>query len=264
MGDPRQIRRKYSTPKHPWQAERLEAEKIILGDYSLKNKKEIWRMQSILKGFTNQAKKLSNIRTEQAKKEKEQLMNRLLKLGLIKKNAEVDDVLGLTIKDIMNRRLQTLVYKMKMANTPKQARQFIVHGHVLLGDKKINVPSYLVPIDEESRIKFKDGSNLIGKFGKVELLEKAHAKTDGKTQVEKKEEKKSDEKSHAKNDNKSEKKELKEEKPKVKKTVKNESSGMNPLEKRSRKTETHAKTETKTDKEAPAKVKEKEEVENDE
>ena len=246
MGDPRQIRRKYSTPKHPWQAERLEAEKIILADYSLKNKKEIWRMQSVLKGFTNQAKKLSNIKTEQAKKEKEQLMNKLFKLGLIKKNADVDDVLGLTIKDIMSRRLQTLVYKMKMANTPKQARQFIVHGHVFLGDKKINVPSYLVPIDEESRIKFKDGSNLIGKFG-VELLEKAHAKTDEKAHA------KADEKTQAKTDEKTQAKtEKKEEKTKVKKTVKKkeEKSHAKPDDK------THAKT----DKEAPAKVEKKEEI----
>ena len=66
MGDPRQIRRKYNTPKHPWQEERLEKEKDILGDYSLKNKKEIWKMQAVLKRYTNQAKKLANIRTEQS------------------------------------------------------------------------------------------------------------------------------------------------------------------------------------------------------
>lgn len=168
MGDPRKKKRKYTTPKHPWQAERLESEKRLLEDYSLKNKKEIWRMQFILKKYTNQAKSLVNIKTDQAKKEKEQLINKLFKLGLVKKNAEMDDVLGLSVDDIMNRRLQTLVYKKNMANTPKQARQFIVHGHIFIGDNKMSSPSYLVNADEEIKIKFKDNSSLTGKFGKIE------------------------------------------------------------------------------------------------
>jgi|SRR3989344_2721872 len=206
MGDPRQIRRKYSTPKHPWQAERLEIEKEILADYSLKNKKEIWKMQSILKKYTNQAKRLANVKTEQAQKEKEQMISKLFKLGLVQKNAEVDDVLSLTLRKVLDRRLQTMVYKLGMTNTSKQARQFIVHGHVFLDDKKMNVPSYMVHIDEEQKIKFKEGSNLTGKFGKVE-----EEKPDKKE--EEKEEKKSDDKSNSK-------KKSKEEKPKAKKTAK--------------------------------------------
>ena len=178
MGDPKQIRRKYDTPKHPWQAERLEKEKDILAEYSLKNKKEIWKMQAFLKKCTEQAKRLANVKTEQAKKEKQQLINRLFNLGLLSKNADIDDVLSLNVKNIMERRLQTLVYKKNMANTQRQARQFIVHGHVYIGDKKIDVPSYLVPTEEENGIKFKDDSSLIGKFGvhEAEPLEKSHAK----------------------------------------------------------------------------------------
>ncbi len=243
MGDPRQIRRKYTTPKHPWQSERLEAEKIILGDYSLKNKKEIWRMQSILKRYTNQAKKLANISTDQAKKEKEQLIGKLFRLGLIKQNADVDDVLSLNLRNILDRRLQTLVYKMGMANTQKQARQFIVHGHVFLDEKKMNVPSYLVPVDEETKIKFKDGSNLIGKFGKTEeekpnkkgeLLEKAHAKNSAKEDVKEK---------------------IKNDKPKVRKSVKSGAS-----EKPAQKKE---KVHEKKDEEEAQVEEEKEEAEDD-
>jgi len=241
MGDPRQIRRKYDTPKHPWQAERLEMEKEILIDYSLKNKKEIWKMQSVLKGYTNQAKRLANSITKQAQKEKEQLINKLFKFGLMHKNAEIDDVLGLTIKNILDRRLQTMVYKLRMSNTQKQARQFIVHGHVFVADRKISVPSYLVSVDEESKIKFKDGSDLIGKFGKKEeeekpkktessenkkekkgeLLGKAHAKEDAKKEG--KEDAKGDEKSHSKDEalGKPLKKEAKTEKQKIKKIAKN-------------------------------------------
>lgn len=223
MGDPRQIRRKYDTPKHPWESERLEREKEILIDYSLKNKKEIWKMQSILKGYTNQAKRLANAITKQAQKEKEQLINKLLKFGLIHKDAEIDDVLGLTIKNILDRRLQTMVYKSRMSNTQKQARQFIVHGHVFVADRKISVPSYMVSVDEESKIKFKDGSDLIGKFGKKEEEEKPK-KTESS---ENKKEKKGEllEKAHVKENAKEvkdthEKKEAKIEKLKIKKIAK--------------------------------------------
>lgn len=223
MGDPRQIRRKYDTPKHPWESERLEREKEILIDYSLKNKKEIWKMQSVLKGYTNQAKRLANAITKQAQKEKEQLINKLLKFGLIHKDAEIDDVLGLTIKNILDRRLQTMVYKSRMSNTQKQARQFIVHGHVFVADRKISVPSYMVSVDEESKIKFKDGSDLIGKFGKKEEEEKLK-KTESS---ENKKEKKGEllEKAHVKENAKEvkdthEKKEAKIEKPKIKKIAK--------------------------------------------
>mgnify|MGYP001773173473 CR=1 FL=1 len=78
--------------------------------------------------------------------------NKLYKLGLLNEGATLDDVLGLTVKDILNRRLQTIVYKKGLANTPKQARQFIVHGHVKINGRKIIYPSYLVNRDEEDKI----------------------------------------------------------------------------------------------------------------
>ena len=148
MGDPRKKRKKYSTPRHPWQSERLEKEKLILETYSLKNKKEIWKMQAILKKYTDQAKKLTNVNTEQLKKRKDGMMDKLFKMGLVKKGADIDEVLGLTLNDILDRRLQTMVYKKGLVNTPKQARQFIVHKHVTIGGKIVNIPSYIVPIDE--------------------------------------------------------------------------------------------------------------------
>ncbi|MCH7902628.1 hypothetical protein IIC68_02645, partial [archaeon] len=59
-------------------------------------------------------------------------------------------ILSLTIKDVLERRLQTLIYRKKMASSLKQARQFIVHEHISVGDKIIKAPSYLVPLLEES------------------------------------------------------------------------------------------------------------------
>ena len=64
----------------------------------------------------------------------------------------VEDVLDLEPRDLMERRLQTLIFKSRLAKSLKQARQFIVHGHIIVDGKKITVPSYLVSLKEESKL----------------------------------------------------------------------------------------------------------------
>jgi small subunit ribosomal protein S4 len=154
MGDPRKQRKKYTTPMHPWQKERLDAEAEIRKKYGTKNKRDIWKMNSKLKTFFVGAKKANSARTEQDKKEAEQLLTRLRKLGLISETDGPDTILSLTLPHIMERRLQTLVVKKGLAKTVKQARQFITHEHILIGDRKITSPSYLVTLEEEGLITF--------------------------------------------------------------------------------------------------------------
>ena len=160
MGAPKKQRKKYSTASHPWQKERIEEESILLKEYGLKNKTEIYKMRSILKGFADQAKNLITSKTKQAEKERIALLNKLSKLGFITKTGNVDDILDLSINDIMDRRLQTLVYKKAMARSIGQARQFIVHEHIVLGNKIMTVPSYLVPVEDEQSINFVANSKL--------------------------------------------------------------------------------------------------------
>ena len=160
MGAPKKQRKKYSTASHPWQKERIEEESVLLKEYGLKNKTEIYKMKSILKGFADQAKNLITSKTKQAEKERIALLNKLSNLGLITKTGNVDDVLDLSINDIMDRRLQTLIYKKAMARSIRQARQFIVHEHIILGNKKITNPSYLVPVGDEQSINFVTNSKL--------------------------------------------------------------------------------------------------------
>lgn len=160
MGAPKKQRKKYSPPLHPWQKERIEEEAVLLREYGFKNKIEIYKMRSILKGFADQAKNLIASKTKQAEKEKIALLNKLSNLGLITKTGDIDDVLDLSINDIMDRRLQTLVYKKAKARSIKQARQLIVHEHISIGNKKITSPSYLVPVEEENSIDFVANSKL--------------------------------------------------------------------------------------------------------
>lgn len=160
MGDPKKIRKKYETPTHPWQKERIEEEKKLINEYGLKNKKEIWRMATILKKFKDQVKALASRIDEQSKLEEKQLINHLLSLGLIKQEEPLGNVLALNVRNVLERRLQTILVRKELAKSMKQARQFITHGHVIVDKKKITFPTYIVKLKEESLIEFVPASTL--------------------------------------------------------------------------------------------------------
>ena len=153
MGDPRKQRKKFSKPGHPWQKERILAEKDILKKYGFKRKNEIWKMDSMLRKFLGRAKTIIAQASAQSEIEKKQLLDRLHSLGLLKKDSRIEDVLNLTLENILERRLQTLLCRKNFASTMSQSRQFITHEHVAIGNKKITIPSYIVSISEEPNIK---------------------------------------------------------------------------------------------------------------
>ncbi|MCL5783518.1 MAG: 30S ribosomal protein S4 [Candidatus Thermoplasmatota archaeon] len=147
MGDPKFPHKKYSTPRHPWEKDRIDAEKQILIKYGLKNKRELWKGMELLKSFRSQARDLQarmRVNDQNAGKQFQALINRLSRYNILNQNATLDDVLTLTIDDILSRRFQTIVYKKNLAKTMKQARQMITHGHVILDGRRVTVPSLLV------------------------------------------------------------------------------------------------------------------------
>lgn len=148
----RRQRRKYIKPGHPWEKERMDWEDKLLSQFGLKRKREIWRAQTILRSVRRQARRLLSESGQQAEREKKLLISRLHKLGLVEENATLDDALGLTVDKILERYLQTVVYRKGLAKSPLQARQMIVHQKIMIGDRKVNVPSYIVPTREEQLI----------------------------------------------------------------------------------------------------------------
>src|SRR3990172_2962837 len=66
--------------------------------------------------------------------------------------------------------LKTIVQKKFSFKTPYQARQAVVHGHIMIGDRIVSVPSYSVGMNEENQIHLASGSSL-GKL--LEQHEKA-------------------------------------------------------------------------------------------
>lgn len=153
MGDPKRPRKQYETPSHPWKADRLAAELQLVGEYGLRNKRELWRAQTILRKIRAHARRLFGLTGEERAKEERTLMGRLYRMGLVDENATADDVLKLTVRNILERRLQTVIYKLGFARTIYQARQLIVHGHVYVGDRKVRSPSYHVMRGEERLIR---------------------------------------------------------------------------------------------------------------
>ena len=163
MGKPKFSRKKYETPSHPWQEERIKDEDELLRKYGLKNKREVWKAETVLRKYRGQARELlAKIRSgnPQIKKESDQLLMRLTRLSILPPNSTLDDVLALETESILSRRLQTLTYLKGLANTPMHARQLISHGHIAVAGRKTTVPGYMVKKDEENEIGYLDDSPL--------------------------------------------------------------------------------------------------------
>ncbi len=202
MGDPKQTRKKFSAPPHPWQKARIDEEKELTKEYGLKNKSEIWKIKTKAKNFAAQAKRLTAQDTAQSKKEEKQLLERLYRIGLLAKGADIADVLGLTIKDFMERRLQTIVFKKGLARGIKQARQFITHQHIAVNEKIVTSPSYIVLAAEEGSVSFIQKSALANEMHPERFVEKSAPKPKKPKKAGAKEEKKIERSSNSPNSNK--------------------------------------------------------------
>ncbi len=176
----RKLSPKFEKPHKPWDRARIESERRTASSYGLRRKQEIWKAESILRTFRRIAREL------EARKDKvreEMFLNRVKKFGLISPAGTLDDVLNLEVNNILDRRLQTLVQRKGFASTPRQARQYITHGHIALGGRKANWPSTIVDVESEKTIGFREGSRMrqekIAKFEKIVAKEKKE-KTESK------------------------------------------------------------------------------------
>ncbi len=152
MGDPRKLRKKYTPPKHPWEADRIKEEKAIVNSFGLRNKKEIWRAAAVVKKFRYRARGLVGIPADKRKDEEDRLLGKLRKMGLLKESSTLDDALSMKTEDLLARRLQTLVWRRGLAGTLTQARQLITHGHISVSKRRVNSPGMTISLDEEETI----------------------------------------------------------------------------------------------------------------
>lgn len=153
MGDhPKNSHKMWRRPKRPLNFDLLNEELYVLGTFGLKNKRELWKAHTELSRIRNQARSLLALTQEVRNKKEPTLMKSLARIGLVKENSTLDDVLNLKVTDVLSRRLQTVIQKKASIKSPYLARQTVVHGHVMIGERVVTVPSYTVTIEEEGQV----------------------------------------------------------------------------------------------------------------
>ncbi|MEM4246551.1 MAG: 30S ribosomal protein S4 [Candidatus Bathyarchaeia archaeon] len=162
MGDPRRIRKKYETPRHPWRMDQIAEELRLIGEYGLRNKRELWKYKTMLSKIRGIARSLLGRSEEERARLQKEYVSKMSKLGLLKPDAAIDDILDLDIRSLLEKRLQTVVYRRGFSKTIHHAREMIVHGHVRVGDRVISIPGYLVTREDDPRIAVIGGADQPG------------------------------------------------------------------------------------------------------
>jgi small subunit ribosomal protein S4 len=152
LGDPKKARKTYSRPRSPWRADQLAQELYLLGTFGLRNKRELWKAQTHLSTIRKQARTLLAATQTVRLREEKKLLDSLRRRGLISEGATLDDILSLTVEDVLSRRLQSMVFKKGMAVSPLHARQLIGHGHVMVGARRVTIPGFEVGSKEEGTV----------------------------------------------------------------------------------------------------------------
>jgi len=154
MGDPRRLTKKHETPRKVFDAERISTESALKREYGLRNTRELWVVLKELKKVRREARRLLSA-GEKGKEESAKILLKLSKLGVItKQDATLEDLLTLTVRDFLERRLQTRVMRRSLARTMRQSRQLVTHGFISINGRKVNIPSYMVNVTEEPAVSY--------------------------------------------------------------------------------------------------------------
>ncbi len=157
MGDPKKPRKKWieGKPMKIWNKQLLMEELQLVGEYGLRNKRELWLAKAILKKIKRRAREMLAMPPDVRAKVEAEFKQKLYKMGFIPDpDVPLDYILGLDVRAILERRLQTIVYRKGLARSIHEARQLIVHRHIAINGRIINAPGFLVPRDLEDKISY--------------------------------------------------------------------------------------------------------------
>ncbi|MFA5746330.1 MAG: 30S ribosomal protein S4 [archaeon] len=144
MGEPKRLNRQFDVPRKLHDKQKMVIDRKLEREYGLKTKKEIWKAETVVRNYRKLARNLLAGNVDNYDKRMNELLGRLQKIGMFTKDHTIDDVLKLQASDILERRLQTQVFRRGLALTPKQARQLITHGHIIINGVKRTAPGSLV------------------------------------------------------------------------------------------------------------------------
>lgn len=161
MGKVKKLRKNYVFHKQRWNKETIDSEKILVKNYALKNKKEIRRIELKISKFKKIAKILNRTEESKVSDESKKFIARLKLNGFLSNEVEtLDGVLDLRIEMLLERRLSNIVYVNKLAATPSQARQLVVHRHISVNGQVIDSPACFINIDDAEKIEYFKNSKL--------------------------------------------------------------------------------------------------------
>jgi len=157
MGYPGKNHKQYAKPTRKFEKGRQADEVKLLVTYGLRNKREIWKSQMVLRRFRQAARDITAMSTagtdpKIVEAKKRQMLGHLERMGFLGADSDIEAVLSLKVEQQLERRLQTVVYRKGLARSPKQARQFVTHGHIMIGTRKVTIPGYHVSRAEESQV----------------------------------------------------------------------------------------------------------------
>ena len=169
--------RVYKAPRRPFEKERLDREMKLCGQCGLRCKREVWRVNMTLSKMRRTARLLLTLPETNPRRQLEgsALLRRCHDLGFLEvEKDKLDYVLSLTVPDILERRLQTVVFKVGLAKSVHHARVLIQARHVAVAKQIVTIPSFIVRKSSESHIGFADASPFGG--GRVGRVKRVKAK----------------------------------------------------------------------------------------
>ena len=113
MGDPKRIRKKFVRSKLMWNAARIARDHELKEKYGLKNLRELWKATTEVSRIRMNAREVLSNRSTQGVGNA--MIARLARYNIVAKDAKIDDLLGITPDVILNRRLQSIVFKNGLA-----------------------------------------------------------------------------------------------------------------------------------------------------
>merc|ERR1712002_1307971 len=175
--------KRYNTPRRPFEKARLDQELKLLGEYGLRNKRELWVVKLFLAKMRKAARELLTLDEKDPRRlfQGNALLRRLVRTGVLDEaRMKLDYVLGLKPEDFLERRLQTVVYKLGLAKSYHHARVLIRQGHIRVRKQIVNVPSFIVRLDSQKHINLALNSPYAGgKPGRVKRKKLYKAKNGG-------------------------------------------------------------------------------------
>ncbi len=154
MGDPKKQHKRFTTPRVPYDTEMFVEDLKLQGAYGLRNKRELYRTRTQLSTLRRRARDLLAQTVEEREKQEKEMIGKLHKMGLVRQEGTLDDILTLSIEDLMERRLQTYVFRKGLAKSLWQSRQLITHGHISIDGREVKAPAYHVTIEDEKTIDY--------------------------------------------------------------------------------------------------------------